>query len=532
MHTSKLKLFVFAGVLSISLTSCFKELNKIPVYDDSTEKIFSDPNNYIHALAKLYGGLLIEGNDGGGGRVDIQSFDPGASTYSRAWWILQQLPTDEAMVAWNDPGLPDMNFMNFNSLNPFVQITYNRIFFQIALINEFLRNTTEESMSSRGFSEADKVKIRAFRTEARFLRALSYWHAIDLFGNVPLIKEDFLPGSPAPQQATRAQLFEFVEQELLTIQNEMAPPQVGPGEMYGRANRAAAWMLLAKLYLNAEVYTGIPRYADAATYAERVVTQGGYSLNPNYRHNFVADNHNSPELIFVLPYDGQRTRSYGGTTFLMNACIGGSGISTSQQGANGWAGIRARKEFSRIWTDTTLDSRFTFFSNRTDSIINPQSFIQGWPTLKWRNRNADNSVASDPTRTFSDIDFPMFRLADAMLMYAECAARGAADVAQGVNYFNQLRERAYGNATNNITAAGLTLPVILNERARELYYEGHRRTDLIRYGLFTGGDYLWQFKGGVREGVAVPVHLNLYPLPATDLIANPNLTQNTGYGGN
>lgn len=530
MQLKNLKLSVFAGVLAISLTSCFDDLNKTPRYDISTEDVFNDPANYIHALAKVYGGLTIEGNDGGGGRVDITSFDPGASTYSRSWWVLQQLPTDEAIVAWNDPGLREMNTMNFNSLNPFVQISYNRIFFQIALINEFVRNSTNEAMNSRSFPEADQIRIRQYRAEARFLRALCYWHAIDLFANVPLIKEDFLPGSPPPQQSNRQELFAFVESELLEILPELAEPQADRNTYYARATKGAAWMVLAKLYLNAEVYTGTQRWADAATFAAKVVIEGGYSLEPNYRHLFMSDNHISPELIFVLPYDGQRTRSFGGTTFLMNACIGGSGISSSAQGAAGWSGVRTRREFVNLYPDSTEDNRFIFFTTRNKNIANIQSFVQGWPTLKWRNRNRDGSQASDATRTFSDIDFPMFRLADAHLMYAEAAVRGGGDPSLGLNYFNALRERAYGNASRNINAGQLTLQAILEERARELYFEGHRRTDLIRYNLFTSPNYVWQWKGNDSTGVGVADYLNIYPLPASDLVANPNLQQNTGYG--
>lgn len=515
--------------VAIGLTSCFDELNRTPRYETSTEDVFRDPNNYIHALAKLYGGLTIEGNDGGAGNVDISAFDGGAATYSRAWWILQQLPTDEAIVAWNDPGLRDMNTMNFTSLNPFVQITYNRIFFQIGLINEFLRNSTEASMTERGFSDADKVKIRQFHAEARFLRALSYWHAIDLYGNVPLIKEDVLPGTKeAPKQANRQELFSFVESELLAILPELADPQADRNTYYARATKAVAWMVLAKLYLNAEVYIGSPRYADCITYLNQVIN-AGYTLEPNYRHNFVADNHTSTEIIFALPYDGLKTRSYGGTTFLMNACIGGAGINATQQWAQGWSGIRSRREFVNIFADTTADERFTFFTGRPKDIASIQAYTQGWPTLKWQNRTRGDAPGSDPTRTFSDIDFPMFRLADAYLMYAECAVRGAGNITQAVSYFNALRERAYGNSSQNITGGELTLATILNERARELYYEGHRRTDLIRFDLFTGGTYVWQWKGNVVDGQATPDHFQLYPLPLTDLVANPTLVQNPGY---
>jgi hypothetical protein len=136
-------------------------------------------------------------------------------------------------------------------------------------------------------------------------------------------------------------------------------------------------------------------------------------------------------------------------------------------------------------------------------------------------------LGSDATGNFVDTDFPMFRLADVYLMYAECAARGAGDVSLGLGYVNAIRERAYGDALHNV--ATITPESVLAERARELQFEAQRRTDLIRYGLFTGGEYVWAFKGGPYNGTSVPEYLNLFPIPADDIIANPNLIQNPGY---
>ena len=116
-------------------------------------------------------------------------------------------------------------------------------------------------------------------------------------------------------------------------------------------------------------------------------------------------------------------------------------------------------------------------------------------------------------------------------MYAEAVLRGGSggDKTTAVGYINQLRERAYGNTNGNITAADLTLNFILDERGRELYWEGHRRTDLIRFGQFTSATYLWPWKGGVETGTGVDAHYNLFPIPNTDRTANPNLGQNPGY---
>jgi hypothetical protein len=126
----------------------------------------------------------------------------------------------------------------------------------------------------------------------------------------------------------------------------------------------------------------------------------------------------------------------------------------------------------------------------------------------------------------------MFRLADVYLIYAEAVLRGGTggDAGTALTYINQLRTRAYdGVTTGNITSGQLTLPFILDERGRELLFEMHRRTDLIRFGKFTGGDYIWQWKGGTYSGTTADSTYNLMPIPSTDLLNNPNLVQNPGY---
>src|SRR5690606_4104966 len=137
----------------------------------------------------------------------------------------------------------------------------------------------------------------------------------------------------------------------------------------------------------------------------------------------------------------------------------------------------------------------------------------------------DGEPGSDPGKEFPDTDYPLFRLADVYLMYAEAVLRGGSggNTATALQYINELRTRAYGKASRNITAAGLTLDFILDERARELNWEACRRTDLIRFGKFTGSNYLWPWKGGVKDGRGVEDWRILYPLPASDVTANPNL---------
>jgi hypothetical protein len=418
-----------------------------------------------------------------------------------------------------------MNTQLWAVTNTFVVAMYYRIFFQVGLANEFLRQTTDAKLSERGHNgTALRAEVAQYRAEARFLRALSYWHGLDLFANIPLVTETDPIGATPPQQSTRADIYAFVVSELNDIQ--AALPQPGAAT-YGRATGPAASMLLAKLYLNAGVYTGAANYAGALAAAQAVIA-GPYSLDPNYQDMFLADNNTSPEIIFAVTQDGLRTQTWGGMTFLIHASCGGS-MTASTYGIDGcWWGLRLKPEaYNRF---AVGDGRASYFYSAGQSVIvnNISNFNDGIAAPKYRNVTSTGAAGSHPTHV--DTDFPMFRLADAYLIYAEAVLRaGGGTRAQALIYVNALRQRAYGGTTGDITDPELTLDFILAERGRELLWEAHRRTDLVRYGLFTGGTYLWAWKGGVVGGTSTQAFRDLYPLPASELVANPNLTQNTGY---
>ena len=439
-----------------------------------------------------------------------------------------KLPTDEAVIGWGDAGLPELNTQLWSSLNQFFAAMYGRIFFQVAMVNEFLRETTDQKLDERRVTDALRQQIRQYRAEARFLRAISYWHGIDLFGNIPLVTEDFPIGATPPPQSTREEIFAFVVDELNEIMDDLPPP--GTGE-YGRADQGAASMLLAKLYMNAGVYTGQERYAEALAALEPVLN-GPYRLDDDYRHLFLADNHTSPEIIFPLPQDGLRTQTWGGMTFLIHAPVGGA-MNAADYGIDfGWGGPRVKPEVVALYEGgpggPDQRSHLFFTEGQSLEVASIPSFTDGLALPKYRNVTSAGTPGSHPT--FPDTDFPMFRLADAYLMYAEAVLRGGGGSrAQALDYMNRVRERAYGDTSGNITDAELTLDFILDERARELIWEAHRRTDLIRYGRFTGGDYIWSWKGGVQAGQATESFRDLYPIPASEMLANPNLKQNPGY---
>ncbi|MEN9304198.1 MAG: hypothetical protein RL264_2627 [Bacteroidota bacterium] len=525
-----MKKIYYSGValmmlLALGLNSCNKQLNQTPKYGLNAEAVYSDPNNYINVLAKLYSGLSMTGNKGPAGDADISGIDEGFSAYVRVLWNLQELPTDEAICGWNDPGIPDLNKMQWNAENVWVKGMYYRIYYQITLCNEFIYQSRDEKLNERGFSDADKQMIRTMRNEARFLRAMSYYHAMDLFGNVPFVTENDRVGAFMPNSISRPDLFNYIETELKAIEDQLMEPGVAP---YGRASKAAAHFLLAKLYLNAEVYTGTARNTDCSTYCQKIINGGAYQLDDVYQDLFLADNHTSPEIIFPVVYDGLYAQTWGGTTYLVCGALGGSMVA-ADYGVNGkWAGLRVTPMLVDKFADSLSDSRFLFFrTGQTKEITSMSTFTQGYANPKFKNKTkAGLNGSNNASTAHVDIDFPMFRLADVYLMYAEAELRNG-NSSNAVQYVNLVRQRAFGNSSFNFTS--VTLDDILDERARELNWEGTRRTDLIRFNKFTGSDYVWTFKGNDVNGVGTPDYLKLYPLPTSDLVLNTNLTQNTGY---
>lgn len=521
------KYFLAAFVLGFTLSACHKDLDKAPKNSKTPDEVYATPEGYRMAFAKVYGAYAMTGN-AGSGSGDIQGIDYGTSDFFRLFWNAQELPTDEAVVAWGDAGIQDFHNMNWSSSNPFLTGLYYRAMYQITLANDFIRQASDENVAARGIKGADADAIKLYRAEARFLRALQYWVLMDLYGNPPFII-DTDPIGTIPQQIARKDLFAFLESELKALDAELAAPK---SNEYGRADQAAAWALLARMYLNAEVYTGQPRYNDAVTYASKVIA-APYKLIEDYRWLMLADNHkNTDEFIMTINYDGLKTQSFGGTTFLTHAAVGGD-MNAGDFGINGgWGGIRTTRALTDLFPDVSgaADQRAQFHtSGQTLEIENQSEFTQGYAVRKFRNvtRSGEKGQSLD----YADVDIPLFRLAEMYLVYAEAVLRGGTggDAATALGYINKLRERAYQNTSGNIAAVEMTLDFILDERARELYWEGFRRTDLIRYDRFTTGTYLWPWKGGVQSGTAVSSYRNLFPLPSQDLSANIQLDQNPGY---
>jgi len=514
---------VTAALLCFAAIGC-TDPTVAPKSSVSSANVFNDPNAYRAFLAKIYGGLIVTGQRGPDGNPDISGIDEGFGEYLRLYWYLQEMPTDEAVIGWNDPGLPDLNTGLWGADNSMVNAMYYRVFYQVMLVNEFLRQSTDAKLDSRGqFDPTLRTNVHFYRAEARFLRALSYWHGIDLFGNIPLVTENDPLGATPPKQATRADIYAYAVSELNDIIGQL-PPR-GPST-YGRATPEAAHMLLAKLYLNAGVYTGTPNFTGAVTEAQAVIN-AGYSLPASFRSNFTADNNVSPELIFVAAQDGRSTQTWGGMTFLIHAGCGGSMSAASYGIDYCWGGYRMKQQTYRRFAAGDTRAAFFYTTGQTDSVSDRGDFTKGIAAPKFTNLKANGDTAQ--AKGMVDTDFPIFRLADAYLIYAEANIRGGGgSAANALTYLNAVRQRAYGNTTANFAALP-PVDTILAERGRELMFEAQRRSDLVRFGVFTGAAYLWAWKGGTPGGSALPTFRDLYPLPANELIANPNLHQNSGY---
>lgn len=537
----KFRNIALAGVFLLT-TSCIKDLD-VKVNDDelfTSEQFYANPASYKQFLAKIYGGLAVTGQQSATGNSDLGAEKDGGpnegfSQYLRGYWQLQELTTDEAIIAWGEsdnPTIKDLNFNTWNADNKFNEAFFARVFFQIGLVNEFLRETTDEKLNSRGVSADLKAQIKTFRAEARFLRALSYYHAIDIYGKMPFATEADLVGTGVkPQMQSREYVFNYVISELNAIDGDLVAAKANE---YGRADKAAAWMLKAKLYQNSVVYTGVDRSSEALVEINKVLSSPYKLANIPFANLFKADNNTNgaqDEIIFPIAFDGVKTRTYGGTTFLIHASC------TNEVGATlgidyGWQGFRVRQEFMQSVGNT--DSRVMKVSGNTDpeSISDYSKFDQGTKLVKFSNMTSANANGSDAN--FTDADFPLFRMGDAYLMYAELAlVNGKGDLTTALGYLNALRTRGGATTLASTDLTSLTTKeakelFIIKERAKELYWEGHRRQDLIRLNHYVTG-YTWQWKGGSQSGSSIASTRTLFPIPNKYLNLNSNLSQNNGY---
>lgn len=521
-----------ALIAAVGLSSCTKDLDVTPI--DPSKTMVPDE---AALFTKCYAQMALQGQTGANGDCDIDGLDGGTAGFVRQLFNANELTTDEAICAWGDPGIPAFNFNQWDASHPMLQGFYYRLYTGITYCNHYLEVC----------ADADAAHV----AEIRFLRALFYYYLMDCFGNVPFAT--VLMSTP-PEQIQRADLFKWIESELLDVKDKMQTPTVrkDTDSDYGRADQDAANLLLARLYLNAEVYTGTARWNDAKEYAEKVIngphklwTTGtnGWSA---YQMLFMGDNGSngaSQEAILPLLQDGLKTTAWCTTLFLAASTWKSDMDVNSDYGTSEfWAGNRARSQLlakffpngdapeatiSDMATAAGDDRALFHGADRTLIVDTPTEFTSGYSVGKYRNTYASGGNAHGSQ--FMDTDFFLMRSAEAYLIAAEADARinGGSTSTTGTGYINALRQRA-----NAVTRSSYTTDQILDERSRELYFEGFRRTDLIRYGYFGGdksGQYLWDWKAGSQNGASFAAYRNIFAIPAEDINANPNLTQNAGY---
>lgn len=517
---------ITAAILAFS--ACTDDLDQYPNIQETSVSVYSSADNYVNALAKCYASFVTAGQGKGGLDPDLSSNS--GYDYMRCYFNMQEAGTEEIGSTWIEgDNIANLTYLTWDANDPWVTDMYYRCYYSISLCNEFLKHCSDAEISR--FTEAEQTTIRTYRAEARFLRALAYYHALDLFHDIPFADETIIGSSVLPERWEAAQIFDFIESELIECSESM---QNADNNEYGRAPRAAAWMLLARLYLNAESYEAGNHYTECMTYSQKVIDEG-YALEPDYAKLFNADNHlragKGKEIIFPLVVNSTNVVTWGATTYLICGEVDTDyGPQADSVGcASAWSMFRVRGELPALF-DMDNDERAMFYTEGQSQYMDNgvTNRAGGYFVVKWSNKTDAGVTASNTSADGVETDFPMFRLADAYLMYAEAAARSNSNLSTALGYVNQLRTIRNASSVSEddlkATTDGIDYKFFLDERGRELYWECVRRTDLIRFKCFTGSNYLWQWKGGIKDGVAVADKYNIYPIPATEISANPNLS--------
>lgn len=561
-------MFVAASLLAIN-PACTSDLDTMPIDDNQlvSEQVYSTADGYMGVLAKCYASLILTGQGhGDGGSGDLEGANEGYSGYVRLLFYLQELSTDNFLMPSSSNGLRRCLNCDWDASNAaVVKWTYQRLYMSIAYCNEFLRECTHDKLQERGLYGELGSHCDEYRAEARMIRAYCYAQLVDLFANVPIIEENLGP-KDLPVQFSRKEVFDYAEKELLMISGEiggttdiLAQPK---GALYGHIDRVAAWIQLARLYLNAETWGCGNRQADAYKYARKVIDSNAYPLAADYRHIFLADNDQCPEIIWPLAQDGLRAQSSAGTNFYVKAFVNGpmDELYNTGVGSKGWGNVRAKTtlvdafdpadvmfDVNDTWGDNKADKRATFMTALPNQVKETwdannnmtSTFTCGYSYIKWRNVTKDDQICASGD-TYTSIDFPLFRTSEAYLIAAEAILRGGGgSQGEALDLVNEIRQRAYmsgkyaksgvrSDVDGKISQSQLTLDFILAERQREFASEGLRRTDLIRFNKWATGNN-WDWKGGERLGTDVAPYLAVFPIPEDELSNNPTLNQNTGY---
>lgn len=527
-----------AFTLLLGMTSCTKDLDVTPINPNLSLDLDADG-----LFNKCYANLGLQGNGGASGDCDIDGLDGGTTGFIRQMWNSNELTTDEALCSWGDDGIEQFCYNTYDQSHPMLNGYFARLTTGISYCNHYIEVAGE--------NDAQKT------AEIRFIRALQYYLLMDAFGGVP-----FAETLTTPTYMNRQAIYNWLVNEIQSIEPNLADAKAKTSSdpMYGRVDKASAWMLLMRLYLNAEVYTGTAQWQKAAEYAKKVI-DSPYKLNTTgangwsaYQMLFMGDNGESSaaqECIFPVLCDGLKTTSWGVSLFLMASTWDADMDATANDpgGLNGtsekWAGNRARINLVRKFFPNddapqvqsydmkvkAGDDRALFFGigHTLDNLKGSKDgdFKDGYAVAKFINYKSTGSVVKGSDSQFPDADFFFFRVAEAYLTYAEAITRqaGASTTnAEATQYINALRTRA----NNADLHTAYSMRELLDEWSREFFFEGRRRVDLIRFGKFGGdSDYVWAWKGGAKNGRNFSKDKNIFAIPADQV--KGAIQQNPGY---
>jgi len=527
MKRSILKRSLVLGLgLSLFSQSC-TDLEEELFSQVTADSFFTTEAEFIAGMGAAYSSLGFIGNHGG-------------------LWSTNEISSDELVIPqrggdWYDGGvLLQLHKHQFQPDNSFFNGAWTNCYGGIGTCNRLIET----------FELSDNENAPAFIAELRGIRALYYYWLLDAFGQVPLVTS-FATAEATPSSNSRQEVYNFVESELKAI-IPLLSETVG-GEAYGRFNKWTGLAVLAKLSLNAEVYTGTAKWQAAADAADEIINSGKYNLEANFFDNFAVENDGSSENIFVFPYDQVFAGGFNWDMMTLHYVSQDTYNFTSQP----WNGYAAVEDFYNSFVDSDINpgpqgdvvtglgetTTGTLDARRHSFIVGAQYKSNGVPT------DDASAEANDPdgglvvfTPHINEIqpnawrqagarigkyeyelggnenmsnDFVIFRYADILLVKAEALYRMNPSSAEALILVNQVRDRAGVDPFTSLTDENL-----LAERGREMFAEMARRQDLIRFGKWD--DAWW-------EKPVSDANKALFPVPTTQINSNPNLVQNPGY---
>jgi starch-binding outer membrane protein, SusD/RagB family len=526
-------LSILAIIFAFAATPACVDLDEVIFAEVLSDNFYKTQEEIISAMAPAYGNLRLIAH--------------------RHMWHIAGYSTDEILYPtrgrhWYDGG----HFQRFHEHTwtpetPHLNNTWNYSFRWVNQANMLI-------LQLQQLTNIDPLLRDAFTAELKIIRALGYWYLIDNFGNVPIVDRfDVEPGYSPPNnanfQAGRQQVFDFIEKDIIDNINNLAVNK--DRSTYGRFHKWAAHALAVKLYMNAEVWTGTQRWDDAIAHADAIIDSELFQLEPNYFTNFLSENSGSGENIFVVPFN--ETQTGGGMSDMAFVNFHhyqmGRVFGTPRGGNNGICAMPGhyrsfheddiRRKGWMVGLQRNASTGAVLLCTE-ESAPNPLEYTVDFVNIYdpsdeavYDHRNAleyhgARFVKYQIAYTSGNMgnDLAVYRYADILLLKAEALMRknGGAATQQAVDLVNEVRSRAFENPGPYLyTTSSLTLDELLAERSRELYNEGMRRNDLIRFGKFVRGTWEFADRSGEQD------FRNVYPIPQNQINVNPNLNQNPGY---